>query len=123
VAPLMAMARDRANTARDVPALLVYSSRTWEDAIFRDELLQLHDRRDGFDFVLTTTRGPRGRAQDHERRLDAPLVAQLLAQWGHAPRHAYVCGGDAFVEAMARALVQQGIEPSRVRAERYGGPS
>jgi ferredoxin-NADP reductase len=122
VAPLMAMARDRANTAPGVPALLVYSSRTWDDIIFRDELLRLADRRDGFDLVLTTTRGPRGRAQDHERRLDAALVAQLLAQWGHAPRHAYVCGADAFVESMTHALVQEGIDASRIRAERYGGP-
>src|SRR4051812_15955040 len=62
VAPLMAMVRERANVARDVPTLLVYSSRTWEDVIFRDELVRLHDLGDGFDLVLVTTRGPRGRA-------------------------------------------------------------
>jgi len=122
VAPLMAMARDRERNARDVPVLLVYSSRTWEDIIFREELLGLHDKRDGFDLVLATTRGPRGRAQDHERRIDPMLLSQILAQWGHAPRHAYVCGADAFVEAMTRTLVHDGIDASRIRAERYGGP-
>jgi ferredoxin-NADP reductase len=123
VAPLMAMVRDRANTARNVPTLLVYSSRTWEDIIFRDELVRLHDRGDGFELVLTTTRGPRGRAGDFERRLDPTLVSQILAAWGHSTRHAYVCGADAFVEAVTRTLVRDGIEASRIRAERYGGPA
>jgi len=122
VAPLMAMVRERDHLARDVPLLLVYSSRTWEDVIFRDELLRLHDKRDGFDLVLVTTRGPRGREHDHERRLDIPLLGQILAAWGHEPRHAYICGADAFVESVARALVQGGIEAAKIRTERYGGP-
>jgi hypothetical protein len=33
-----------------------------------------------------------------------------------------VCGADAFVEAMTRTLVHDGIEASHIRAERYGGP-
>ena len=123
VAPLMAMVRDRARAAPGVPALLVYSSRTWEDVIFRDELLRAHDARNGFDLVLTITRGPRGRPQDHERRLDASLLSDLIARWGHTPRHAYACGADAFVEAVTAALVRDGIPAAHVRAERYGGPS
>jgi len=123
VAPLMAMVRDRARAAPGVPALLVYSSRTWEDVIFRDELLRAHDARDGFDLVLTITRGPRGRPQDHERRLDAALLSDLIGRWGHVPAHVYACGADAFVEAVTAALVRDGIPAARVRAERYGGPS
>jgi ferredoxin-NADP reductase len=98
----MSMLRERNRAARHVPMLLVYSSRTWEDVIFRDELVAAHALRNGFDLVLATTRGPRGRTGDFERRLDAGLVASILAAWGHAPRTAYVCGADAFVEAMAK---------------------
>ena len=123
VAPLMSMLRERNRAARHVPMLLVYSSRTWEDVIFRDELVAAHALRNGFDLVLATTRGPRGRTGDFERRLDAGLVASILAAWGHAPRTAYVCGADAFVEAMAQALVAQGVAPRSVRTERYGGPA
>ena len=123
VAPLMSMVRERNRAAPRVPMLLVYSSRTWEDVIFRDELVGAHALRNGFDLVLATTRGPRGRTGDFERRLDAPLVASILAAWGHAPRIAYVCGADAFVEAIAKALVAQGLAPQTVRTERYGGPA
>jgi len=49
VAPLMAMARERNRAAPRVPMLLVYSSRTWEDVIFRDELVGAHALRNCFD--------------------------------------------------------------------------
>lgn len=123
IAPLMSMLRERAQAAPDVPALLVYSTRTWEDVIFRDELVAAHEARAGVELVLTTTRGPRGRPQDHERRLDAALLRAALAGWGRVPRHAYVCGGDAFVEAVTKALVRDGLPAAQIRAERYGGPS
>ena len=41
VVPLMSMLRHRAAVGSRVPALLLFSSRTWEDVIFRDELLAL----------------------------------------------------------------------------------
>jgi ferredoxin-NADP reductase len=39
VVPLMSMLRERAAKGSTVPALLLFSARTWEDVIFRDELL------------------------------------------------------------------------------------
>ena len=123
VAPLVSMVRERNQAAARVPMLLVYSSRTWEDVIFRDELVAAHAARNGFDLVIVTTRGPRGRPGDLERRLDAGLVASLLASWEQVPRTSYVCGADAFVEAIAKALVAHGAPPRSVRTERYGGPA
>jgi len=123
VAPLMSIVRERNRSAPEVPMLLVYSSRTWDDVIFREELVEAHAARNGFDLVLATTRGRRGRPGDLERRLDAGLVASILDGWGHAPRTSYVCGADAFVEAVAKALVAHGVGPASVRTERYGGPA
>ena len=40
VVPLMSMLRERAARGSRVPALLLFSARTWEDVIFRDELLR-----------------------------------------------------------------------------------
>lgn len=121
VVPLVSMARDRAQAAREVPALLVHSARTWDDVIFRDELVAMDDAREGLTLAIATTRGPRGRPQDREGRLDASSLAAIVREWGHGPRLAYVCGGDAFVEAMARALVASGMPAAAVRTERYGG--
>jgi len=41
--PLRSMLRHRVNSGSDVPARLLYSSRGWEDVIYRDELGQYQD--------------------------------------------------------------------------------
>jgi ferredoxin-NADP reductase len=121
VAPLMAMLRHRAAGARDTNALLVYSARTWEELIFREELLEAERRDPRFRFVVTTTREPRHRPQDFERRLDGALLGDIIRRWGELPRHVYVCGATAFVETVADALVSQGLPAGDIRTERYGG--
>lgn len=121
VVPLVAMLRERALAAPTVPALLVYSARTFDEVIFRAELLHQAERDPAFMLALATTRGPAGRAGDRAQRFDRAALAGLLARWGHLPRHAFVCGGNAFVGAMADALVREGIAPASIRTERYGG--
>ena len=103
IVPLMAMARHRASVGPETSALLVFSARTWDDVIYRDELLGLAARDTNFGLTITTTRGPRHRPQDYERRLDQALLRDILVCWGHAPRHAYVCGSNAFVETVTRS--------------------
>jgi len=114
------MLRHRATAAPGVPALLVYSSRTWEDIIYRDELLAAA-RDAAFGLVLITTRGAPRRDGDDTRRLDRTLVSEVLARWGHAPKHAYVCGANGFVETATSALVAESVPAAVIRAERYGG--
>jgi len=121
VVPLMAIARDRAFAAPDVEALLVYSARTWDELIFRDELFDRRMREPGFQLIATTTREPRRPPVDFDRRLDRALLREILARWGRTPRHVYVCGSNAFVGSVTGDLVLEGIAPARIRAERYGG--
>ena len=68
IAPLMSMLRYRAAAKSTTPALLLYSSRTFEDIIYREELDQMAARNDGLTVVYTLTRGNRrdgpGRSQD-----------------------------------------------------------
>jgi ferredoxin-NADP reductase len=121
VAPLMAMARHRAQQASRVPTLLVYSARTWPELMFRDELVAMAAADPQFQLRIITTRGPRGRPTDYERRLDRALLAEILVGWGHAPGPVYVCGSNAFVETAANALVNEGIAAATIRTERFGG--
>ena len=121
VVPLMAMARYRATAALKTAALLVYSLRTWEELIFRDDLVGERASEPNFELVVTTTRGPRHRAHDFDHRLDRSLLREILARWGRTPRHVYVCGANAFVEAVTSALVLEALPPQIIRTERYGG--
>jgi ferredoxin-NADP reductase len=121
IVPLMSMLRHRAAVAPDAPALLVYSARTWSDLAYREELLTMQEREAGFELVVTTTREPRGRPDDFDRRLDRTLLRVILNRWHQTPHHSYVCGSNAFVEAVSTGLVLEAIPAASVRTERYGG--
>jgi ferredoxin-NADP reductase len=122
VVPLVSILRHRARVAPDVPALLLYSSRTWDDVIFRDELLAVAGSQRAVQVVFAITRGRASRPGDLARRIDRASLRDVLAAWGQAPRHVYVGGANRFVETMAQALVDEGVDPAIVRTERYGGP-
>ncbi len=115
VVPLMAMARQRAADGDPVPTRLLYSSRSLEDVIYREELERLDG--DGFDVFHTLTRSQPDGWTGYSRRVDPELLAEV------APPDfalAFVCGPTPFVEAVASALVALGHEPSRIRTERFG---
>lgn len=121
IAPLMAMVRDWAQTAVEVPLLMVCSAQRWDELAFREELQTLQAQEPRFTFVAVTTRDEVRRSGDLGVRLDANALRQLLQRWDHLPQHAYVCGANRFVEAVAQGLVDAGVAPGLVRTERYGG--
>jgi ferredoxin-NADP reductase len=117
VVPLMAMIRAREAAASDVDTRLVFSSRNWDDVIYRAELKRLDG--DGLSVVHTLTRSQPPGWAGYARRVDRDMLAQVGPSPAERPR-VYVCGPTPFVEAVAEALVQLGHEPLRVRTERFG---
>lgn len=120
VAPLMSMIRHHANQKSDVPVLLLLSARSWEDVIFREELLALDGKQGAFQLVLTVTREPPRREGDYGRRIDTPMVGDVLRRLPSPIKRAFVCGSNPFVTVASEALVGAGIEPGSIRTERYG---
>ncbi len=116
VVPLRAMLRHRRRSRSDVPTRLLYSSRSLDDVIYRDELGE-SDR--GLEVVVTLTRsrppGWTGRAG----RVDAKLLGEVAWPASDEPL-AFVCGPTSFVETVASELVQLGYDPARVKTERFG---
>jgi ferredoxin-NADP reductase len=121
VAPLMAIVRSWSAVEPKTPLLLVYSARVWEELIFRDELLDTEAREPEFSLVVTTTRGKPHRPRDFDRRLDRPLLSEILTNWGQSPRNVYVCGSNDFVETVTRSLVAETVPAALIRTERFGG--
>jgi ferredoxin-NADP reductase len=115
VVPLMSMVRQRATDADDVETRLLYSARSWDDVIYREELQAMAG--DGFEPVYTLTRTQPDGWNGYARRVDREMVAEV-APTGLA--RAFVCGPTPFVEAVARSLVELGHEPARVKTERFG---
>jgi ferredoxin-NADP reductase len=119
VVPLMAMARHRARTGSSVPARLLFSSRGPEEIIYRDELERLAGSGDGFEVVHTLTRRQPAGWAGYARRIDEPMLAEVVEPLGGAAR-AYACGPTALVETVANGLVRLGLPPDRIRTERFG---
>jgi ferredoxin-NADP reductase len=117
VVPLMAMARHRARIGSNVPARLLYSSRTIDDVIYRAELERLAEAGLGVTHALTRAQPPGWGG--YARRIDRELLAEAAFSPDERPL-TYVCGSTPFVEAVASALVELGHEASTIRTERYG---
>jgi len=121
VVPFMSMIRQRSICRSDVPVLLLFSSRTFEEVLFREELLHLDARNDGFTLALALTREPPRRAHDYGRRVDQDMVTELLGRLPAPPKQIFICGSNPFVGAAADAAISAGIPASLIRTERYGG--
>jgi ferredoxin-NADP reductase len=123
IVPLMAMLRHRAHASesvrRTIPARLLYSSRSWQELIYRDELAHLAEEDDSLRIVHTITREPPANWTGYARRIDRAMLAEVA--WApSAHPHVYVCGGSPLVETAAEALVALGYEPTSIRTERFG---
>jgi ferredoxin-NADP reductase len=132
IVPLRAMLRHRAaalgaadaDARHQIPARLLYSSRRWDEVIYRDELARLVEDDSTLEVTLTLTREPPPGWIGFRRRIDRMMLAEVA--WPPAERpHVFVCGGTSLVEAVAAALVELGHDPARVKTERFGptGPA
>ena len=117
VVPLMAMARSRARVGGTAPMRLLYSSRSLEDVIYRDELEALPG--DGFEVVHTLTREQPAGWTGYSRRIDPELLAEVAWSVEDEPK-VFVCGSTRFVDAAADGLVGLGYDPRWIRTERFG---
>jgi ferredoxin-NADP reductase len=119
VVPLMAMLRHRALSGGTSPARLLYSARSLEDVIYREELERLAARGDGAEVVLTLTRSQPSGWSGYARRIDEEMLGEVAWPPDQAPR-AFVCGPTRLVESAATALVGLGHDAALIKTERFG---
>ena len=122
IVPLMAMLRARAAASPDAraaaPATLLYSSRGWDDVIYRDEVMRIATD-PTVKVVQTLTRSQPQGWSGFARRIDADMITEVGPPAALAP-HIYICGPTALVESAANILVELGHDPARVKTERFG---
>lgn len=119
IVPLMAMIRHRANRSNRVPTRLLYSSRSYEDVIYREELDQISANDSSLRIIHTLTRQQPPDWMSYRRRIDR----EMLADTGWPPAEkplAFTCGPTAVVEKVATHLLELGYEPERIKTERFG---
>jgi glycine betaine catabolism B len=120
VVPLMSMIRHQQNAAPTIPVLLLLSARTWDDVLYRDELLEIERSSIEFKLVLALTREPSRRDGDFGRRVDDMMIADVLRRLPLLPELVFVCGSNPFVNVAADGVVACKVAPGNIRTERYG---
>ena len=119
IVPLMAMIRHRARVGDTAPARLLYSSRTFEDIIYRAELDRLAAAGDGLTVAHTLTRERPAGWKGYARRIDREMVRDVAWPKEQSPL-VFVCGPTSFVETASGLLVDSGYDPSWIKTERFG---
>jgi ferredoxin-NADP reductase len=119
IAPLMAMIRHRAKSAQTVPTILLYSSSSYEDIIYRDELGCLSAKDPSLRVIHTLTRRQPENWTGYGRRIDRAMLAEIGWQPAENPL-AFVCGPTALVETVANCLLELGYKPECIKTERFG---
>jgi ferredoxin-NADP reductase len=116
--PLMAMLRHRAAQGSTAATVLLVSSRTEQDILYRDELSRLGEGDRLVVHHTLTRQSPEGWT-GFDRRVDADMLISIGPAPAAAPR-AFICGPTPFVEAVADLLVGLGHSPASIHAERFG---
>jgi ferredoxin-NADP reductase len=119
IAPLMAMIRHRQAAGSNTPTRLLFSSRSFEDIIYREELEQLASGDETLQIIHTLTRSRPEGWTGYDRRIDEEMLAEVAFSRDEDPL-VFVCGPTPLVETVATALVGLGHEPTRVKTERFG---
>jgi len=116
VVPLRAILRHHRAAGSAVPARLLYSSRTFDTVIYREELMRLAEANE-IEVIFTLTREQREGWRSG--RVDQTVLEEVAWSPAEGPL-VYVCGPTSFVEVVAESLVALGHDPSRIRTERFG---
>jgi ferredoxin-NADP reductase len=118
----MAMLRHHARAEprrrASAPVRLLYSARTRDQIIYREELEQL-GRGGDVAVTFTLTREAPADWKGYRRRIDRDMLGTVGWPPSEKP-HAYVCGPTPLVESVATLLVELGHDPAHVRTERFG---
>lgn len=118
ITPLKGMAEYAADTGMPHAVTLVYSSRSEEEIVYRDELDALERQNPRFRVLHTLTREPPDSAWNGRRgRVGEALLREAAlegAVW-------YVCGAPSMVADALTTLHRMGVPPERLRSEKFSG--
>jgi ferredoxin-NADP reductase len=122
IVPLMAMIRHHSATASDVPVRLLYSTRSFDDVIYREDLARFANSDSSVEISYTLTRSQPTGWRGYSRRIDKEMLEEValpVLRGGAAPL-VYICGPTSFVETAASLFVEMGLDSTRIRTERFG---
>jgi ferredoxin-NADP reductase len=119
IVPLMAMIRHHSAAGSTAYVRLLYSSRSLDDLIYRDELTNLAAGGMRLQVFHTLTRTQPPDWEGYSRRVDGEMMAEVAWPRKDSPA-VFVCGPTAFVETAAELLLESGYDATWIKTERFG---
>jgi len=119
VAPFRAFVREATRRKFKTKITLLYSVRTANDVIFKEEFHQLERENPNFKFHVTCTRLMDGDAWPGRRgRINAVWIKEHVRD--PARTCFYACGPNALVEFAEGLVFELGVPKSQMKTEKWG---
>lgn len=118
VVPLMSMLRQHASSGSATSVRLLYSARSHDDVIYKNELNAIVAAGRARVELALTREWPSD-WKGFRRRIDRAMLEEVAPPASDGGR-AYICGPTPLVESVANLLVEIGYDAASVRTERFG---
>lgn len=121
ITPLMTVVRYLTDRAWPGEIVLLYSCRTSNLFIYREELEFLQHRHANLKVVATMTRDPGTDWMGLQGHLTRETIASVVPDI--AARRIHLCGPQPMMDAIQGALAELGVPPESVMTEAFGAPA
>lgn len=116
ISPVISILRTLADRHEKRPLLLFYSSKTWEETTFREELEEL-SRRLNLQVIYTLTH-PHEDWEGERGRINSKMIARYLPE-NRVEYEYFICGPDPMQMAVKKALEDLGLPLEKVQSESF----
>jgi glycine betaine catabolism B len=120
ITPMMSMSRWICDTVSQVDLVFVYSARSPEDIIFRQELEMMSSRYPNFKLAITITRATTGQPwYGYTGRINGMMLKAIASDYQE--RTVYVCGPNPFMAETKELLQKINLPMENYYEESFGG--
>lgn len=118
IAPLICIVRHILEKKFPLNIRLVYSNKSENEILWKDEIEKLAKENDDFNYIFTITQDAHNTAWKGERgRINSNMVKKMLKDERNTD--CYLCGPLEFVKEMEKILSSLNIENNRIKKEIY----
>jgi len=119
ITPFRSMIKFATDASRTDKITLIYSNKTPEDVVFKEDLDLMEKMNENLEVINTITR-PEGHSWEGVTgRVDEHMIQQYVEDAENSIF--YICGSPAMVDAMQVVLKEMNIEEKRIMVEKFEG--
>src|SRR3989344_1561966 len=118
IAPFRCFCKYIIDKKLDTKITFVYSNKTEEDIICKDDILEFAKQINGLDLTLTLSREQKDGYQ--VGRADDALIKKIISKQAGADAFYFICGPPTMVADTEKLLLENGIVKDKIKTEKYG---